>query len=93
MFPLSASECLGLAEVLGPRWRVVDGRRVDAADLVLLRPCSAPTTAAVRALFAAARLIVLDVAGDEATPTPGPVSRALEAGADVYLVEPGGRAA
>ena len=93
LLPLTLSEHCGLVEELGPRWQVVDGRRVDDADVVLMFVCSPQTTAAVRGLFPTARLIVVDSASDDDTPSVGPVRRTLNAGADVYTVEAGPSAA
>ena len=93
MFPLPAADCSALSEALGAGWTVVDGRDVEAADAVLMLPCSEQTTVAVRNLFPEARLIVIDAADDDCTRASGPVEPCLAAGADLYCYQPPRRAA
>ncbi|MCU1352625.1 MAG: hypothetical protein JWM05_1834 [Acidimicrobiales bacterium] len=95
MFPLSESEQHRISDDLGAGWTLVDGRRADHPDAVLLPPCSRQTTAALRARFPDAQLIVVDSPTDlsEADHLAlGPIARTLEAGADVYVADVHGAA-
>jgi hypothetical protein len=93
MFPADALERTTLAGTLGPGWTALDGRKVDRAGAVFVRPCSIQTVAGVRRRFPDARIVVVESSVPGTTHRVGPIQRLLQAGADQYLTEDGRRAA
>ena len=93
MFRLSGPEGSALAAAMGEGWAVRDARQVEDPDAVLLRPCSSQTVGAVRRRYPEARIIVLDTPIGGADRGQGPIQRALEAGADLYLSQASAQAA
>jgi hypothetical protein len=85
MYRATPEERRAIADVMGQGWDVLDGRVVDRAAVVFIRPCSWQTIAGVRTRFPDARLVVVDSALGGSSYVAGPVRRALAAGADEYL--------
>jgi hypothetical protein len=86
-FPLKAPGRAKLAEQLG-EVEILDIRdAVYGADLVLAPSCSPQCVAALRSAYPAARIVVVELEDwDFKVNLPGPVKRALNAGADAYLL-------
>ena len=82
--PMTSEERAGIGAALGPGYRVVDIREapVDTA-LVVVGPCSAGAMRMLNRAFPRASLLVVE---REASTAPGPVIRALRAGAIAYIV-------
>lgn len=86
-FPLKAPGRAKLAERLG-EVEILDIRdAVFGADLVLAPSCSPQCVAALRSAYPTARIVVVELEDwDFKVSLPGPVKRALKAGADAYLL-------
>jgi hypothetical protein len=85
MFPTSSADRATLRATFGEEWDLEDGRRVEHPGLVVLRPSSPQTVAAVRAQFPDARVVVVELPASVRYPC-GPILRSLGAGADEYVV-------
>jgi len=88
-YPLDEHETRLLHQHLGPEWEIVDARRCDDADLVLMRPCSPRAVSGLRRRFPNADLIAIE--SDWAASFgsgQGPIGRALAAGLDGYSLGP-----
>jgi hypothetical protein len=88
--PLSRRSRERLAEQLGPGFHLVDIRRCgDSADVVLAPQCSPQTIGRLTGMFPGARVVVIELQDwAHGIDIPGPVSRALDAGAAAYYVAP-----
>ena len=93
MFPAGATERAALAASLGHDWTALDGRRIDHAAAVFVRPCSVQTIAGIRRRFPEAHIVIVESSVPGRTHLVGPVQRLLQAGADQYRNEIGRRAA
>jgi hypothetical protein len=86
MFPASESDRALLGAALGDGWDLRDGRHVDHAGLVVVRPAGPQTLQGLRARFPQARIVVVELPDDRQGGQAGPVRRALGAGANEYLL-------
>ena len=93
MFPLPLVERKLLANIFDDGWEFDDARKVERPAAVLLRPCSSQTIAAVRRRFPDARIVVVETPLYGGSYLASPDEKALEVGADLYLVEGGSLAA
>jgi hypothetical protein len=93
MFPADPAERAALAASLGHDWTALDGRKMNHAAAVFVRPCSVQTIAGIRRRFPAAHIVIVESSVPGRTHLVGPVQRLLQAGADQYRDEIGRRAA
>lgn len=77
-----------LSEQLGPGFVVLDLRKAPrSADIVIAPVVSAQTISALKQMFPRARVVLTEVEDLRwGVSFPGPVQRAVEAGADGYVV-------
>lgn len=85
---LKADARARLSEQLGPGFVVVDLRKAPpSTDIVIAPVVSAQTISALKHMFPRARVVLTEVEDRNAGVFfPGPVRRAVEAGADGYVV-------
>lgn len=85
---LKADARARLSEQLGPGFVVVDLRKAPpSTDIVIAPVVSAQTISALKQMFPRARVVVTEVEDwDLKVFFPGPVRRAVDAGADGYVV-------
>ena len=86
--PLSKDAREQLAERMGPSFLVMDIREAPrSADLVIAPVVSPQTIGALKQQFPEARVVVAEITDPTwGVQLPGPVRRAVDAGADGYLV-------
>lgn len=86
-FPLSAPAVGRIQELVGGGCEIVDIRRADGRErLVLAPPVSPQLLARLKSAFPDARIVIVELSdADYGVRLGGPVTRALDAGADGYV--------
>ncbi|MET3803529.1 hypothetical protein ABIB25_000513 [Nakamurella sp. UYEF19] len=85
---LKADARARLSEQLGPGFVVLDLRKAPPSTDIVIAPVLSPQTiSALKQMFPAARVVLTEIEDrDTSVSFPGPVQRAIEAGADGYVV-------